>query len=141
MGSLYAMGGLLKIESKSYLMTLNEKYQKNPESNKENFKLVCPLTNAENQLEENEAIHIRHLDEDEVDFFKKEFTYIVIYFIKCVSFDTEKNAINNSNVDLLLNLTQESFYDEMKQLEKDDPAKLDNMLSSHFITKFLLDIL
>ena len=29
----------------------------------------------------------------------------------------------------------------MKILEKDDPAKLDSILSSHYITKFLVDIL
>ena len=40
MGSLYALGGMLKIEAKSYLMTLNEKYTKDPEKNEENFKLV-----------------------------------------------------------------------------------------------------
>jgi hypothetical protein len=31
MGSLYLLGGLLKIEAKSFLMTLNEKYIANPE--------------------------------------------------------------------------------------------------------------
>ena len=31
MGSLYALGGLLKVEAKSYLMTLNERYEANPE--------------------------------------------------------------------------------------------------------------
>ena len=105
MGSLYALGGLLKIESKSYLMTLNEYYTKNPEGNKEKYKLVCPLTNAENQMEENEAVHIRHLSLDEVEFFKTVFVYIVIYFIKCVLLGTPKHAINNDNNDLLLNLT------------------------------------
>lgn len=32
-GSLYALGGLCKTECKSFLMTLNENFQKNPEQN------------------------------------------------------------------------------------------------------------
>lgn len=141
MGSLYALGGLLKIEAKSYLMTMNERYTKNPEKNEEKFILVASLSNPENPIDEAEAVHIRHLDEDDVKFFKSDFAYIVIYFIKSVTMGLEKSSLNNDNLDLLLDLTQESFYDDMKILEAKDPKKLDTILSSHFITKFLLDVL
>ena len=65
MGSLYLLGGLLKIEAKSFLMTLNEKYIANPEQNKDNFHLVCPLTNPNNENEETEKKRIRKLSEND----------------------------------------------------------------------------
>lgn len=42
---------------------------------------------------------------------------------------------------MLLDLTYESYYDEMMELEKKEPEKLDKALSSHFVTKLLLDFL
>jgi hypothetical protein len=44
-------------------------------------------------------------------------------------------------MNLMLDLTQEHFYDEMTELEKKDPAKLDHTLAAHFVTKFVLDFL
>jgi hypothetical protein len=120
MGSLYALGGLLKIEAKSYLMTLNERYTKDPEKNNENFKLVCELSNPENPLEEKEKQYIRHLSEDDMDFFKQTFSSVVVEFIKSISSGLEK-TVNNDTFSLLLSLTYESYYDEMTELEKTDP--------------------
>lgn len=61
MGSLYALGGLLKIEAKSFLMTHNESDDK-----PKDFKLVCPLSNPENPLDESEAKFLRKLKEDDL---------------------------------------------------------------------------
>ena len=72
MGSLYALGGLLKIEAKSYLMTHNES-----ENKPEGFKLVCPLSNPENPLDESEAKYLRKLKQDDLEFFSKEFFFVV----------------------------------------------------------------
>ena len=49
--------------------------------------------------------------------------------------------MNDSNMNLMLDLTQEHFYDEMTELEKTNPAKLDHTLAAHFVTKFVLDFL
>ena len=73
MGSLYALGGLLKIEAKSYLMTLNERYTSDPDLNKEGFSLVCPFSNPENELDEKEKKYIRSLNKSDERFFKNEF--------------------------------------------------------------------
>ena len=140
MGSLYALGGLLKIEAKSYLMTLNERYTKDPEKNKENFKLVCELSNPENPLEEKEKQYIRHLSDDDMEFFKNVFSLVVVEFIKSISSGLDK-TVNNDTFSLLLSLTYDSYYDEMEELEKKDPQTLDSTLSSHFVTRFLLDVL
>lgn len=72
MGSLYALGGLLKIEAKSFLLTMNER-----DSNKDGFRLVCPLTNSENPLMESEAKFLRKLSDDDLEFFRTEFHLVV----------------------------------------------------------------
>lgn len=49
--------------------------------------------------------------------------------------------MTNSNMSLMLDLTNEHFYDEMTELEKTDPERLDHTLAAHFVTKFVLDFL
>jgi hypothetical protein len=117
MGSLYALGGMLKVEAKSYLMTCNEMYTKNPEKNKIGFKLVSPLTNPENPLEDKEKEYIRHLSEDEMTFFRTSFYTVMVEFIKSIGQNLEK-VVNNETFNLLLDLTNEHFYDDMKEMER-----------------------
>ena len=117
MGSLYALGGMLKVEAKSYLMTCNEMYTKDPEKNKIGFKLVCPLTNTENPVEDKEKEYIRHLTEDELTFFRSTFYLVMVEFIKSVGSNLDK-VINNDTFNLLLDLTNEHFYDDMKEMER-----------------------
>lgn len=45
-GSLFAIGGLLKLEAKSYLRTLQELRSDDP-----TFELTCPLFNEEIEVE------------------------------------------------------------------------------------------
>ncbi len=45
-GSLFAIGGLLKIEAKSYLQTV--------QTLRDDLKLTCPLFNEESEIEKNE---------------------------------------------------------------------------------------
>ena len=49
MGSLFALGGLLKVEAKSYLMTVNEKAD--DDASKKGFDLVAPLINENNSID------------------------------------------------------------------------------------------
>lgn len=69
MGSLFALGGLLKIEAKSYIMTVNEK-DDNDET-KAGFDLLAPLTNDENVADEKAKKYIRKLSPEDEVFFKK----------------------------------------------------------------------
>ena len=135
MGSLYALGGLLKIEAKSYLMTNNE-MDKKPEG----FKLVCPLSNPENPVDEAEAKYLRKLKEDDLEFFNKEFFFVVRQFIRSIANGLD-NTMTEDGVELMLKLTNEDFYDDMKELERNEPERLDKTLASHFVTKFLLDVI
>jgi len=49
--------------------------------------------------------------------------------------------MNDSAMQLMLDLTHEHFYDEMTDLAKSDPTRLDHTLAAHFVTKFVLDFL
>ena len=69
MGSLFALGGLLKIEAKSYLMTVNEKDA--DDKTKEGFDLLAPLTNDDNPADEKAKKFIRKLSPEDEIFFKK----------------------------------------------------------------------
>ena len=51
------------------------------------------------------------------------------------------NTMTEAGVELMLKLTNEDYYDDMKELERNDPERLDKTLASHFVTKFLLDII
>ena len=79
MGSLFALGGLLKLEAKSYLMTMNEK--EDGDESKKGFDLLAPLTNEENPADEKSKKFIRKLTPEDEVFFKKQFAKVVIWFI------------------------------------------------------------
>jgi hypothetical protein len=49
--------------------------------------------------------------------------------------------VNHETFDLVLDLTYDHFYDKMKEMEANEPEKLDKLLSSHLVTKMLLDFL
>lgn len=105
MGSLYALGGLLKIEAKSYLLTMNEKDPKD-----EGFRLVCPLSNAENPLDESEAKFLRKLSDDDMDFFRTEFYLVVRQFVRSIGQGLD-GVMNDAGMDQMLDLTNENYYD------------------------------
>lgn len=138
MGSLFALGGLLKIEAKSYLMTVNEK--DDDDDSKVGFDLVAPLYNEENPADEKAKKYIRKLSPEDEVFFKKQFTKVVIWFVQNISKGLDQQ-VNGETFNLVLDLTYESYYDEMTELEKKEPEKLDKILSSHFVTRLLLDFL
>mmetsp|Transcript_11084 Transcript_11084/g.16862 ORF Transcript_11084/g.16862 Transcript_11084/m.16862 type:complete len:171 (+) Transcript_11084:555-1067(+) len=112
-GSLFAIGGLLKIEAKSYVVTLEDKYPG-----------FCAVTNPENPLDEAEKKFIRKLSEDDAAFFKDEFHLIVSEFIESISYGLDK-GVNKGSFNLLLDLTYDKFYDEMIAMEDSKPIELD----------------
>ena len=64
----------------------------------------------------------------------------MVTFIKTIATGLD-NTMNEANMSLMLDLTNEHFYEDMKDMEKDDPARLDQILAAHFVTKFVLDIM
>jgi hypothetical protein len=76
MGSLYALGGLLKVEAKSYLITMREKDAE--------FSLPCLVSNPENAADEQEKQFIKQLSDDDLEYFHSEFSKIMINFCESV---------------------------------------------------------
>lgn len=132
MGSLFAIGGILKIEAKSFIKTLTET---------QDFPLMAPLINEENPIEQQEVKYLRELNKDDIDFFKKEFPIVVSWFINQITKGLEKVITNTDGLNLLIDLTYDKFYDDMTEMERKEPQKLDRIMSAHFVTKFLIDVL
>jgi len=132
MGSLFVIASLLKIEAKSYLNTCKK--------NNSEFKEVCELVDQENPVDKAGEQYMRELKAHDKAFFEQDFCEQVISFIKAISSNL-KGVMNDKNYDLMLDLTNENFYDDMKDLEDDEPTRLDQVLASHFVTKFILDVL
>lgn len=66
---------------------------------------------------------------------------MVIWFIESITKGLEK-SMTKDNFHTLLDLTYEDAgYEKMKEMESKQPALLDQILSSHFCSLFLLDIL
>jgi hypothetical protein len=57
MGSLFAIGGLLKLEAKSYLTTLKER--------RTEFEFICPLFNEDSEMEKQEKQRVRVLSPED----------------------------------------------------------------------------
>ena len=49
--------------------------------------------------------------------------------------------MTDSGMEQMLKLTNEDYYDDMKELERTEPERLDKILASHYVTKFLIDII
>lgn len=111
MGSLYALAGLLKIEAKSFIKTMDD------ERKDKNFKLVAPLANSNNSIMENDMNLLRTLNEDDIHYFRSEFYEIINYFTRSITLGLE-NQINNDTFNDLLDLSYDSNYDKMKEMEK-----------------------
>jgi hypothetical protein len=81
---------------------------------------------------------IRELKPHDKIYFEKLFFYDITRFIQTLSSGLR---ISDDNFDLLLDLTNEDFYEDMKSLEYDNPSRLNKVLTAHYVTEFLLAVL
>ena len=56
----------------------------------------------------------------------------------CLLGDTHFGVRNDSKA---FHAYYEKFYDEMTEMVRKEPQKLDRIMSAHFVTKFLIDVL
>jgi hypothetical protein len=128
-GTLFQINGLLNSEAKSYLITKEEG----------GFVPVAPIINVENPIDAAQQKHVRKLSEGDLKYFETEFCYVVTFFIRGVT--AKLSGLDAEKMKTLLHLTYEDSYDDMKKMEKEEPELLDQVLSAHFATRFLLDFL
>ena len=101
---------------------------------------MCDLVNQDNPVDAAGEKFIREMKAHDKKFFETELCNEMISFVKVVSSNL-KGVMNDKNLDLMLDLTNENFYDEMKDMEEEQPERLDQVLTAHFVTKFILDVL
>lgn len=63
MGTLFTLGGMLKLEAKSYLHTCKKE--------QDSFHNVSPLFNLENPIDANEHEQVRELKAHDREYFEK----------------------------------------------------------------------
>ena len=76
MGSIFTLGGLLKIEVRNYLQT-KSKYDSE-------FRVVCPLVEESKASEDSMQMYKRDLTDSDIEFFeaKDGFLLVASFFIK-----------------------------------------------------------
>ena len=91
MGSLYALGGLMRIEAKNFLET-KKKYDPN-------FRIVGKLFQG-NELDEQEQAFKRDLPETDVEFFQNKdgFIQILLVFVKTMTDSIRNNMCEGSTI-------------------------------------------
>ena len=114
------------MESKSYLVTMEEKLP-------DEFKLMAPLFNEENPVDEKEKKFMRKLSDDDIKYFQNDFYQVVVIFIQAITKGVE-GTLCDANWKEMIDMSYESFYDQMKELEKSNPEKLDKILAANYIT-------
>ena len=77
-GTLFTVGGLLKIEAKSYLFTLKKEQG-------DKFHDTCPLFNEENPIDQAEQQRIRELKKHDKIYFQTDFVKEIVSFIQTIS--------------------------------------------------------
>lgn len=133
MGSIFTLGGLLKIEVRNYLQT---KVQYDPE-----FRVVSPLIEENKSSEDTMQRYKRILSEDDVRFFedKDGFLCVVNCFIKILT-KGKKGAISAKDFDYYLDFTQFEYGEKFDDEKRNNSHLVGRLESSHYILLWLFDL-
>jgi hypothetical protein len=134
MGSLFALGGLLKIEARNYLET---KLKYDPE-----FRIVSPLVEESKQVEDSVQKMRRDMSDKDIAFFEEKDGFLKVFhhFVKSLVGD-DKNMVNSSNYDYFMRFTSEPFVDELEDERRRDEAMVSALERTHYTLLFLFDLL
>lgn len=134
MGSLFALGGLLKIEARNYLET-KQKYDAS-------FHTVCPLIEENKAVEDSLQKARRDLSEKDIKFFesKNGFVKIFAHFVQSLVAG-DHNLINGSNFDYFMQFTADEFVDDIEDERKKNEALVTSLERAHYSLLFLFDLL
>lgn len=81
---------------------------------------------------------MRELKEHDREYFEKSFSQDITRFISTICKDLR---VDNQIFHLILDLQAQENYEQMKELELDQPHLLNKVLTTHFTTEFLLSVL
>jgi hypothetical protein len=134
MGSLFALGGLLKIEARNYLET-KQKYDAS-------FHTVCPLVEESKAVEDSLQKARRDLSEKDIAYFESKdgFVKIFTHFVKSLVAG-DANLINAGNFDYFLRFSADEFVDDIEDERRNDEVKVTSLERAHYTLLFLFDLL
>lgn len=134
MGSIYTLGGLLKIEVRNYLQT-KSKYD--PE-----FRVVCPLVEDSRASEATMQRYKRDLSIDDIEFFeaKDGFLKVVTFFIKILT-KGKQAAITASDFNYYLDFTQFEYGEIFDEEKRNNGQLVGRLETSHYILNWLFDLI
>ena len=134
MGSIFTLGGLLKIEVRNYLQT---KAKYDPD-----FRLVCPLVEDSKASEDTMQRYKRDLSDDDIAFFeaKDGFLQVVTFFIKLLT-KGKRGVITAQDFNYYLDFTQFEYGELFDEEKKSKPELVGRFETSHYILCWLFDLL
>lgn len=134
MGSIFTLGGLLKIEVRNYLKT-KSKYD--PE-----FRVVCPLVEDSKASEATMQRYKRDLSIDDIEFFeaKDGFLRVVTFFIKILT-KGKQTSITASDFNYYLDFTQFEYGEIFDDEKRKNGQLVGRLETSHYILNWLFDLI
>lgn len=134
MGSLFALGGLLKIEARNYMET-KQKYDPS-------FKIVSPLAEENQQVEDSLQRARRDLSNNDILFFESKdgLQKVFIHFVNSLVGE-DRDIINSKNFDYFMRFTADDFIDEIESERKRDEKLVNELERTHYTLLFLFDLL
>ena len=134
MGSIFTLGGLLKIEVRNYLQT-KSKYD--PE-----FRVVCPLIEEGKAQEESMQRFKRDLTKTDIEFFEQEdgFLRVVTFFIQTVTKGKE-GAITGNDFNYYMDFSQLEYGEIFDEEKRSNPQLVGRLEASHYMLSWLFDLL
>ena len=134
MGSLFALGGLLKIEARNYLET-KLKYD-------QTFRTTGPLIEESKSVEDSVQKNRRDLSAKDIAFFESKdgFLKVFVSFVKSLV-GSDRNIVNLKNLEDFMRFTHEDFIDELEDARKADEATITAYERGHYTLLFLFDLL
>lgn len=133
MGSIFTLGGLLKIEVRNYLQT---KVKYDPE-----FRVVCPLVEESKASEDAMKRYQRDLSENDLRFFedKDGFLRVVTFFIETLMIG-KSGSIPAQDFDKYLDFSQYEYGEIFDEEKKSNPDLTSRLESTHYTLCFLFDL-
>ena len=134
MGSIFTLGGLLKIEVRNYLQT-KRKYEPD-------FRVVSPLVEESNASESTMQRYKRDLTNADVEFFeaKHGFLSVVTFFVNTLTAG-KRDSITAQDASYYLDFSGFEYGEIFDEEKRSRPDLVGRLESAHYILCFLFDLL
>ena len=134
MGSLFGLGGLLKIEARNYLET-KRKYDPD-------FRVVSPLIEDQKNQEDAMQRGRRDLKDEDLEYFDGEDGLVqVVTFLMNALLKGKERMLTAENFDYYLDWSHPDFISKLDEEMAKNPDKIGRLEATHNVLCFLFDFL